>query len=292
MSEIRHDANSSTEADATQNYDHLNDMSADELLVELEKKMEMMTDLDFDADLIDAYMSALEHKEPLVINVDIKKSLADFYSRQSSIPEPDSGNRHIAEPTSRRVPRLRISRYVVAAVVIMLLFAMFTAQALGFNILGALAHWTKDTFSFIGSSEEIQETRKYNQYSALQEALDDAHIDAKLAPTWGPDGFELVELINSQTPEFIKFHAYYEYGDRPLAVTIWQYETDEDAQLRVFERDESNERLYETAGVRHYIKANNGKNAVIWSIDNYVVSFSGDISESELEKMIDSVYEE
>lgn len=44
---------------------HLCDKTADELLTELEARMDEMTDLTYDEDVIDSYLAALDKKAPL-----------------------------------------------------------------------------------------------------------------------------------------------------------------------------------------------------------------------------------
>ena len=50
---------------------HLCDKTADELLTELEARMDEMTDLTYDEDVIDSYLAALDKKAPLEKDFDV-----------------------------------------------------------------------------------------------------------------------------------------------------------------------------------------------------------------------------
>ena len=49
--------------------------------------------------------------------------------------------------------------------------------------------------------------------------------------------------------------------------------------------------VYERDGIEHYIMTNNRQINAVWTNKNYECSIGGDISEDELRKMIDSIYE-
>ena len=58
------------------------------------------------------------------------------------------------------------------------------------------------------------------------------------------------------------------------------------------EKDNSQVRVYESGGVEHYIMENNEKLVATWFTDNLECSITGEISEEDLETMINSIYEE
>ena len=55
------------------------DKTADELLTELESKMDEMTDLTYDEDVIDSYLDALDEKAPLEEDFDVKFLVLKFH---------------------------------------------------------------------------------------------------------------------------------------------------------------------------------------------------------------------
>ena len=62
---------------------HLCDKTADELLTELEARMDEMTDLTYDEDVIDSYLAALDKKAPLEKDFDVERSWEKFRSQHA-----------------------------------------------------------------------------------------------------------------------------------------------------------------------------------------------------------------
>lgn len=66
------------------------DKTADELLTELESKMDEMTDLTYDEDVIDSYLDALDEKAPLEEDFDVKQSWEKFRSQHAILFDEDA----------------------------------------------------------------------------------------------------------------------------------------------------------------------------------------------------------
>ena len=68
---------------------HLHDKSAEELLTELEAKLDSMTDQTYDEELVDAYLEALDEKAPLPKQFDVESSWNQFRSKHSILFDAD-----------------------------------------------------------------------------------------------------------------------------------------------------------------------------------------------------------
>lgn len=68
---------------------HLCDKTADELLTELEARMDEMTDLTYDEDVIDSYLAALDKKAPLEKDFDVERSWEKFRSQHAILFDED-----------------------------------------------------------------------------------------------------------------------------------------------------------------------------------------------------------
>ena len=73
----------------SQSKGHLHDKSAEELLTELEAKLDSMTDQTYDEDLVDAYLEALDEKAPLPKQFDVESSWNQFRSKHSILFDAD-----------------------------------------------------------------------------------------------------------------------------------------------------------------------------------------------------------
>ena len=123
------------------------------------------------------------------------------------------------------------------------------------------------------------------------DALDQALVehDVRVAmPKWIPEGFELADIIVDDAYEVVRINAWYEKGEDVIVFSIIQ--TQEGGMIDAFY--EMNEILRtETIGdLEVHFFANNARNGAEWNEDEYLVYFSGDISEQEVEKMVQSIF--
>lgn len=182
----------------SQSQGHLDDKSAEELLTELEVKLDTMTDRTYDADAIDPYLSALDKKLPIQKQFDVQGSWEQFRSQHAILfEEDDTPTPNHPKSTSHGFRFRRVIPRIIAAAVIVGILGMLFAQATGFDVLGAIGQWTRDTFRFSSSSvslpdafESTQTTAVAEEYSTLQDAFDAYSIETPLAPSWIPEGYE------------------------------------------------------------------------------------------------------
>jgi len=120
------------------------------------------------------------------------------------------------------------------------------------------------------------------------------------APTWMPEGFTLSDINAHYSPRQASINAYYTSGDLELTIHIVRLEGLSGAY---YERDEDNSgdwagisskatvRAYERGGAIHYIMTNYGQTNAVWRNENYECVISGDVTEDEIIRIIDSIYE-
>ena len=203
--------------------------------------------------------------------------------------------------TSRNIRNIRavVRIAIAAAIVIAVLFTgTVAAYALGFDLLGTIAQWGRETFGFrstdIASMANDIIDSDFNKadvlpYNDLQSALTAHGVDDMVAPKWLPEGFELNELkVSTETSYQLFVTALYANNDRIISVRIaLLFET----PSTDYEKDENEVTVYERNGISHYLIANNGQNVTAW-VNRYLeCHISGDITQDELIKIIDSIYE-
>ena len=282
--------------EASQINKNLGSMEPDELIGELADKWDMLDDEDFDPELIDAYLEALGRNEPIASDFDAEESLAAFHEKHALLLEQTDPAGEFSDtiPRTVRHRHFRTAR-LIAAVVVVTLTCMIAAQALGYDVFGTIARWTEETFHFTSSDQTEtgmpEEASDGMEYESLQEALDAYSISESIAPTWYPANFKMSEIKILSTSIDLKFRATYEAEEKFIAVTIWQYESAEAAGREAFEKDDLTVSTYKSGGVTHYLMTNEGQMKAAWTNQNMVCSISGDLSEDELKKMLDSIYE-
>lgn len=189
----------------------------------------------------------------------------------------------------------RFLRIITIAAVVMCMCAV-VANAFEINIFKMFAQWTQEIFQF--HTEEV--SSRGAEYTSgtvldssqtLDDALKKAGITQPVSPKWIPKRFT-----------FITMDAYPDIGE-PLYTALYENETTGHAiivsvnvhqkpQASIQEKDDSQVTIYTAGGIDHYIMRNEGELSATWFVDNLECKISGDVTESEMKTMINSIYEE
>ena len=276
---------------------HLCDKTADELLTELESKMDEMTDLTYDEDVIDSYLDALDEKAPLEEDFDVKQSWEKFRSQHAIVFDEDAlPNPEVPKRRSNGFRFRKTFARVVVVAAIVALFSMFCAQAAGIDVFGVIGRWTEETFRFsapassrspAAQNEDLLSNPK--EYTTLQDAFDDYSISELLAPTWIPEGYVLDYVEGVPSSGQILFNASYSNGQSTLSFS-YSYRTDSVFQSSTFEKDDVSVVEYTKNGIVHYIMSNVDVRVAAWVNGTCECSILGPLSEKEMMAMIDSIY--
>ncbi len=209
----------------------------------------------------------------------------------------ETGIRHTrSQYPSHPLKKRRLMRVacIAAAVTVLLLAGTVTASALGFDLWGAVAKWTNDTFGFKSTTSDFQESLNSHdsngegKYSSLQEALDNYDITAKLAPTWFPGKYLLKDIEINQTPTQTTFYSNFVLDNNEIVVLVTALN---EPSTRTYEKDDGNVTVYSSNGAMYYVMSNLGQTRIVWNTGNYECSIMGNFTLDEAKKMIDSIYE-
>lgn len=189
----------------------------------------------------------------------------------------------------------RFLRVITIAAVVMCMCAV-VANAFELNIFKMIAQWTQDIFQF--HTEEVSsQGAEYttgtvlDSSQTLEDALTEAGITQPASPKWIPEGFA-----------FSGVKSYLDIGE-PMYTALYEDETTdhtvivsvivhEHPQAAIQEKGSSQVTVYQSGGVDHYIMQNEDALVATWFVDNLECSITGKITESEMETMINSIYEE
>ena len=123
---------------------------------------------------------------------------------------------------------------------------------------------------------------------ALDQALVEHDIRAAV-PKWIPEGFALADIIVDDEYEIVDIDARYEKGEDVIVFSIIQVQ--EGGMIDAgYPMNEETLRTETIGDLEVYFFANNARNSAAWNEDEYLVYFSGDISEQEVEKMVQSIF--
>ena len=204
-----------------------------------------------------------------------------------------------------RSPRHRIFRTSLIAAIIVLLSLMLAAQAAGINLFKLIGTWTEETFHLTNSTE-VMENREpaasvnssanadssdaKTQYASLSDALEDNGVSANTIPSWWPAGFSLSQLSVSQMQNTTIIYSLYENEDESFTFSVRMLAAQENDPA-IYEKDGNAVIQYKKGGVIHYIISNINTVQAIWTDDLAIYTMSGQLTKTEIEKMIDSIYE-
>lgn len=185
---------------------------------------------------------------------------------------------------------LRRGMGATAAALALVVVGLLTAQAAGWDVLGSLGKWNDDIFTFgnletetptdegpvesVPASQEPEiVSNEIVEYDTLQEAMDAAGITEVKAPTWLPEGFEVMRVKQSRDLDGVvyKIVASFQRGEELLTLNIHK--------LDVFSSDvhkvDGPVDITEMHGQTVYIIQNLHNCAVGWQTDGYEFYLSG-----------------
>ena len=229
------------------------------------------------------------------------RSLYDFDDGEHDDTEvTDISLRHSKKHTSPRSKHI-LKRVVSIAAVIALLLGITTAtaHALGYDLWGVIAQWTKDKFTFV-SAAKVNDTEEPNtsinlnngKYTDLQTVLDAYGITEQLVPTWFPDGFSVEsitvdDMVDSTTTVF---QGNYNCGKQWIIVQICMHIDSDGTVYTEWLKDVEDVNAIEINHCTFYLMRNSGRECAAWSIGPFECSIIGDIPAEELVEIIKSIY--
>ena len=269
-------------------------MSPSELAEAMEAALDTMTEETYDPAVIDAYLDALDRKAPMPTHPNAESSYQDFQDKLQEYVEGAS------KPAKQTRKFRRIARTGIVAELLAVLLAS-AAQAAGIDVVGTIARWTESVFSF-GTVQSGNDSSHYpsvsnqvpadvpEEYQELVTELQKRGIEEYTIPTCIPEGFQ------ADTPElyvdengYIEFTAAYANGEDMLIFAIFG---DRGIHAGLYEKDSNEVRIYTKNGTDHYFFQNLEINSVAWTVNELEYSVRTTLPAAELEKIINSMYEE
>ena len=180
-----------------------------------------------------------------------------------------------------------------------MLFAS-AAQAAGVDVAGTIAQWTENVFTF-GTIQSENDSSHYpsvsdqvpadvpEEYQELVTELQKRGIEEYTIPTYIPEGFQAdtPELYVDETG-YMEFTVAYANGDD---MVIFAVLGDGGTHTGSFEKDNSEVRIYTKNGTAHYFFKNLKTNIVAWTVNELEYSVRTTLPATELEKIVNSMYE-
>lgn len=281
-------------------FSHFDELSTEELrnMIHQDSMLDENEDSDLDAILyIMEVLARREKEDPNSKTKDVDTAWQSFkkdYYPYTADPEPLFSFTETEEPCSPAPdkPRMPILKRLIrplsvaAIIVIVLLAGTVTSYALGYDLWGAFAAWTHETFHF--SSSEAAATPQ--PFENLRDALDAYGITDPIIPNWVPERVESDVVQVSEVPNGVHFVSTSNSPSCEISVEIKAF-SGTDVSHRTFELLDKGVEEYFSNGVVHYIMQNSGLTRITWLCGNNECSILCSMEKEEIYKMIDSMYE-
>ena len=211
-----------------------------------------------------------------------------FITEDSHYTEtPDAHLTSISNSKSknRKSPAKRKLRWALAAAIAVCLLIM---PAMGRSGTSSMVHWTEGSFYF-GEYNGIDEDQSIIMYTELENIVADV-TNLPVLPSWYPDGTAIIQVEESSAIGREDICVVFDHqGDFiTLELTVYEDIPKQDSEGK---KTQSIPEKYYAFGIPHYITENSDANMAVWSNRNIECCIQGDVTVTDLKKMIDSIYQ-
>lgn len=277
-------------------YGELDTMPTDYLRTLLSLDINGASGVELDPEAIIHIMEVIEERESSdgrLEKVDVAAAWDKFNSEyRPSNTNPDGSSPICEAAKTKRHVHLKRFAVTVAIVIAVFVCGTIAAGASGFDLWGAVVQWATETFGFDNDAEyaDVINDRAVLPCSDLKGLLTVNGVNANLTPTWIPSGFVPGSCSRSVTPQMAIYQATYENGDREIAIQIFAY-FDGAGSVHTYEKLPEGNSDYVAGGKSHSIAVNSdGSVVALWCDGNFECSISGDVTETEMKQILDSIY--
>ena len=277
---------------STRDFSHLDKLSTEELQ-EILRQDSLLDDDSSDIDTI-LYITDLLAKRSDSSNnsKDVEaawKSFKENYYPYISDPEPlysfDSPEDKVVKAKPRHLSRAMRTLSVAAVLAVVIISGSVTASAFGYNLWGAVAAWTRDTFGFTQSSQN----NGIYPFENLRDALAAYDIDEPIVPQWIPDGYGEDTVQAAETPDSKIIVAVSKYGSKEIKLEVKIFD-DPSNRHWLYEMFEDDVEKYFSNGIDFYIMKNDDFTRVSWAVGNNECSILCSLKPKEIYRMVDSIF--
>lgn len=285
---------------SNRDFSRFDELSTSELenILRQDSMLEDDEDSDIDAILYITDILARRQKEENNGNVeDVEAAWQSFkknYYPYRDDPNPlfsfDTGEETQDEPAPEKVRRPFLKRLIkpisIAAIFVFLLLAgTATSYALGFDLWGAFASWTHETFRF--SSEKVTEVTQ--PFGKLRDALRAYEIEGQFIPNWLPGEYSEDIVQVTETPNGMYLISRCQCGSGEISIEIRTY-IDPDVIHRTYEKIDDEVEAILLNEIEHYITQNGDLTRISWVTEKSECSILCKFDEEEIYRMINSIY--
>lgn len=237
-----------------------------------------------DGDFIEACLDILQDRAPVEVEFDPRAELDRLHREDPALFEEEPPAK---APRRRRGQSAPLFRYVgvIAAAVLCL---VVTANAFGYNPIQAFFRLVNDTIQTFSNSSGMMELPPDDpsEYHSLDEALEDCGASTADRITWIPRDYSIANVRVISNIDFLLVTAVYVAERGEIAARIIDTKGTE---LRGIAESDWEGSPYKKNGTDYYITSNYDLTKAGWSDEKYSYEISGQVSEQEMKKILDSI---
>ena len=180
---------------------------------------------------------------------------------------------------------------IIAATVCILFTVMISVQAAGFDVFGAIARWTDETFHFDVYSEYEANTKEdKGDLDSAGDILAAYSLDRELAPTWYPTGYTMSDIEVHQDDGSLKIlYSCVNEAGKYFSVQVLKYEDTDELSSYIIEKSNEDVEILNSHGKQFYILTNEDTITATWSDGHILETVSGNLSKEDLFQIIKSI---
>lgn len=268
-------------------YSSVENRSNTELLDEIDRIMEQGENMDVER--VEYLLAVLQERAPVMEDYDPAKQWEKIQEDHPLFFTEDALD---TVPTKKKVLQgnfFKKASRICQIAATLLLVIVITANAAGVNPIQAVIHWADGVVQMYGNPSGVMElptATEGSAYKSLEEALIAAEIDPDTVPDWIPKDYSLSDVQIRQNDKMIRYSATYSSERGDLSIRVVRYM--DTKWVSISEREDGGY-LYQRNGIDRYVISNYELTKAGWALDDIVYSISGQITETELLKMIDSI---
>lgn len=256
--------------------EQLDSMSVAELLELLESINETMTEDNFDDELVEACLDAIDRKSPMPEYPSTDESLKEFEAKLHTTG--GTGFELMARRPKHRFARVGL---IAASLAVCLFSGMIVVQAAGIDVFGAIASWTG---SLLGFNEDGNSaiTHLPNHQQFLDEV--ESWLPAE------PFGFsqDTPEIISDDYSGVMLYSRIYKSEESYI---LFEAISDADGNISSsYEKDSDAVKTIWIGDVPFYLFSNNDTNIAAWLVGSVAFTVRTDGSVETLEELIVNSY--
>lgn len=247
---------------------------------------------------LETLLDALDEVDPLPeMETDTEESLKRFHEKYASVFSAVEANTAAAPVSSPEKKHFRPALYkkLIAAAVLVLLLGSVTVQAFGWNVFGAIAHWTSEIFQMKDNSTPHARIRtnplaedEEVYYDTLEEAVEAFGITEAIVPKRLPERFKLTRVWATNKASGVIICADYVSGDEALQI---RYTEVDNLNFSSLEQEDNDVEVDFKGKIKHYLLSDLGRQKAFWQNGELECRISGNITKQEMKDIVDSIYE-